>query len=175
MVRPGARGSRRRGRRVDRPEVCRGSTHMPVLWSVSHATSPGRDHGPGNHSSRGDGGMRRRHRDACHAFLSQARGHDGGFACAQSGGHPSSGQAGCASMPATALWGALAIVAVSEEDQQQARLLGSVSDRPWKIFRDVCVGARLARDPSVVPAATGAQRPPSWRCRDGIGGRQATG
>ncbi len=33
--------------------------------------------------------------------------------------------------------GALAIVAISEESEQQARLFGSVSDRPWKIFRDV--------------------------------------
>jgi hypothetical protein len=33
--------------------------------------------------------------------------------------------------------GALAIVAVSPEGEQQARLLGAVSDRPWQIFRDV--------------------------------------
>jgi SpoIIAA-like len=33
--------------------------------------------------------------------------------------------------------GALAIVAVSAQNEQQARLLGSVSDRPWKLFRDV--------------------------------------
>ena len=33
--------------------------------------------------------------------------------------------------------GALAIVAVSEENERQAQLLGSLAERPWQIFREL--------------------------------------